>query len=486
MARLLGTLASVSGKHIGPVWLLVALLLCLGISGCSILVATIDTMHNQPLDQHTPPKQIRASESMTFNDLSDGIFIGIALSGGGSRAANFSAAVLLELENLGILEKATAISSVSGSSLPAAYYGLYGSDKKRWNREEVRRQLLKDFEIRWFGRWFFPQNILLYWYTNFNRSDIMKEVLDANLFHGRTFADMGAGQPRILINATTLAEGKRFIFSEERFTPLRSRLDTFPVANAVMASSAYPGAFHDMTLIDYTADDQESYEHVIDAGPSDNLGTTTLLDLVAQLYRAREKPKGCFLFVVDAYPARVNPDLRRLADTRQFFDFWYARNVSAASDALLSARRLDLLRQLNIYPLEEGIDPFQPNTGPDAILPDPYDILQVECAVWHLSLQRLYSEDFGGEEVKNNQKLKKGVKELADVVNSIPTRYKLSGEGPSDQSHIDSPTLQESLFKAAHSLIYEDRTEDGVSILKQVCDWFVGKGLRNVSCNRVQ
>jgi predicted acylesterase/phospholipase RssA len=486
MVHLSKTLASATGERIGSIWLLVILLLCSGMNGCSILVVTIDTMHNQPLDQHSPPKKIRATESITVHDLSDGIFIGIALSGGGSRAANFSAAVLLELEKLGILEKATAISSVSGSSLPAAYYGLYGHDKKYWNRDEVRRQLLRDFEIRWFGRWFFPQNILLYWYTNFNRSDIMKEVLDANLFHGRTFADMGAGQPRILINATTLAEGKRFVFSEERFAPLRSRLDTFPVANAVMASSAYPGAFHDMTLIDHSAGDQENYEHVIDAGPSDNLGTTTLLDMVAQLYRAKEKPKGCFLFVVDAYPSRVNPDLRRLADTRQFFDFWYARNVSAASDALLSARRLDLLHQLNVYPLEEGIDPFQPNTGPDAILPDPYDILQVECAVWHLSLQRLYSEDFGGEELKNNQKLRKGIKELADVVNSIPTRYKLTGEGPSAESHLDSDTLQESLFKAAHSLIYEDRTADGVSILKHVCDWFAEKGLHNASCKRAQ
>ena len=30
-----------------------------------------------------------------------------------------------------------------------------------------------------------------------------------------------------------------------------------------MASSAYPGAFHDMTLKDYAGGDQENYEHVI-------------------------------------------------------------------------------------------------------------------------------------------------------------------------------------------------------------------------------
>ncbi len=462
---------------------LLIILFLADMAGCSILVTTIDTMHNQPLASGAPPQKTRAVETITTAELPDGIFIGIALSGGGSRAANFSSAVLLELDKLGILSKATAISAVSGSALPAAYYGLYGHSAQYWNHDFVRKQLGKDFEIRWFGRWLLPQNILLYWYTNFNRSDIMKEVLDANLFHGRTFEDMGGGRPRILINATTLAEGKRFVFSEERFQTLNSRLDTFPVANAVMSSSAYPGAFHDMTLKNHFAGDRETYEHIIDAGPSDNLGTTTLLDMVAQLYRGKEKPKGCFLFVVDAYPARVNPELRHLVDTRQLFDFFYARNVSAASDALLSARRLDLLNQLNIYPLEAGIDPFQPNVGPDAIMPDPYDYLQAECAVWHLSLQRLYAEDFGGSAVKSDSALKKEIRELADVVNSIPTRYKLTGEGPSDASHLSTHALQEHLFRTAHHLIYLDQGEDGVPILTRVCTWFAQKGLRDLNCN---
>ncbi len=463
---------------------LLILLFLAKLAACSILVTTVDTMNNQPLNPASPPQRTRSVESLTTAELADGIFIGIALSGGGSRAANFSSAVLLELDKLGILNKATAISSVSGSTLPAAYYGLYGRNANYWNPELVRRQMIKDFEMRWLSRWFLPQNILLYWYTNFNRSDIMKEVLDANLFHGRTFADMGEGGPRILINATTLAEGTRFVFSEERFQGLGSRLDTFPIANAAMASSAYPGAFHDMTLKDHSAGDRETYEHIIDAGPSDNLGTTTLLNMVAQLYRSREQPKGCFLFVVDAYPARVNPELRHLVDTRQLFDFFYARNVSAASDALLSARRLDLLHQLNIYPLEIGIDPFQPNIGPDAITPDPYDYLQIECAVWHLSLQRLYSEDFGGSMVKNNNALKKEIRELADVVNSIPTRYKLTGDGPSDASHLSSHTLQERLFRTAHYLIHLDQGEDGTPILKRVCSWFAQKGVRDVNCHQ--
>ena len=349
----------------GLTLLIMAIYFAFGMTGCAI--TTIDTMHNRKLEPNVVPKKTRAAETVTVDDLADGIFIGVALSGGGSRAANFSAAVLLELEKLGILDKAAAISSVSGSSLPAAYYGLYHGDKVRWNTDEVRRQMKKDFELRWIGRWFLPQNMTQYWSTNFNRSDIMKEALDSNLFHGRIFADMGEGRPRVLINATSLSDGGRFVFSEERFRSMQSRIDTFPIANAVMASSAFPGAFHDMTLKDYSAGDQETYQHVLDGGPSDNLGTTTLLDMVTRLYsdRNRPEPKGCFLFVVDAYPYPRKPKHTHQADTRSFIDFIFDTNVAASSDALLAARRIDLMGQLNVDARGLDIKPFQLNAGDD-------------------------------------------------------------------------------------------------------------------------
>ena len=57
-------------------------------------------------------------------DPHDGMFVGLALSGGGSRAATFSSAVMLELKKRGILQHVDFISSVSGGSLPAASYAL--------------------------------------------------------------------------------------------------------------------------------------------------------------------------------------------------------------------------------------------------------------------------------------------------------------------------------------------------------------------------
>src|ERR671912_246066 len=41
-------------------------------------------------------------------------FVGLAMSGGGSRSANFGMAALTELDNLGVLQHVDAISAVSG------------------------------------------------------------------------------------------------------------------------------------------------------------------------------------------------------------------------------------------------------------------------------------------------------------------------------------------------------------------------------------
>lgn len=365
-------------------------------SGCSFF--TIDTMKNQYCADGTIPLETRASEDVSYNDLSKGVFVGVAMSGGGSRAGNFSAAVLLELDKLGLLEHVTAISSVSGSSLTAAYYGLYGNDKQRWTVQEVRKRLLTDFEARWIGRWFLPYNAGRYWMSNFTRSDIMEQVLDNNLFDGKTFSAMPSVGPRILINATSLTTGRRFVFSDETFDAMKSRLDTFPVSHAVMASSAFPGAFHDVTLKDYHISTQGHYEHLFDGGPSDNLGVNTLLDLVRGLYQAgpgEKTPDGCMLFVVDAHNYQEVPEHVLDADTRSFFDFFVDTNIMAASDALLSSRREDVLKEVKIGVNEIDINPYKDFSF--KIFPEKKDSPEAACKVWHISFQRLASPGFSYE-----------------------------------------------------------------------------------------
>src|SRR4051812_22080618 len=67
----------------------------------------------------------------------DGTFVGVALSGGGSRSANFAAACMLRLQDLGLLQRADYISSVSGGSITAADYCLSDPASDAWTPEKV-------------------------------------------------------------------------------------------------------------------------------------------------------------------------------------------------------------------------------------------------------------------------------------------------------------------------------------------------------------
>ena len=82
----------------------------------------------------------------------------MSLSGGGSRAAYLSATVMLKLETVfetKLLHDVDAISSVSGGSLPAAYYAI-SSDKKPsdygriWDDDTVKKLMKKNYIRKWF------------------------------------------------------------------------------------------------------------------------------------------------------------------------------------------------------------------------------------------------------------------------------------------------------------------------------------------------
>ena len=51
--------------------------------------------------------------------------IGLALSGGGSRAIAFHLGSLRALNDIGLLEKINVISTISGGSVIGAYYAYY-------------------------------------------------------------------------------------------------------------------------------------------------------------------------------------------------------------------------------------------------------------------------------------------------------------------------------------------------------------------------
>jgi NTE family protein len=430
--------------HTGLVMLLAAFHLA-SVSGCAIVQYGTHANEGPVL---TSPSPTRATTKISSSDLKNGTFIGIAMSGGGSRAANFSAAALLQLESLGILQQATALSSVSGSSLTAAYYGLFSEDKTHhWNPQQVRERLVKNFELEWFWRWFLPWNIGRYWFTGFDRSDIMADVFDHNLFEDKTFGQMPKTTPKILINATSLTDnGASYLFTDEAFNKIGSGLDKYAVSRAVMASGAFPGAFHNVTLRDYTQPKQ--YVHLFDGGPSDNLGINSLRKIARDLYLGPESahPKKCLVLIIDAYTLGWNLS-REASDTRKAItDFVIDTNALEASSVLLALRRDRLLEEMGIS-LDENtaLDVYERfhlfAEADDPELKKHPKLKDVQCHAWLITFQRLqHLTDLPNAGT------------ISAIVNNIPTRYTLLAP-----HGLGAAEAQEALFNAAEMLIKEDK-----------------------------
>jgi predicted acylesterase/phospholipase RssA len=239
----------------------------------------------------------------------DGYFVGLALSGGGSRSTNFAAACMFQLQKLGILQRIDCISSVSGGSLAAAYYCLH--DEQHWNPAEAQSRFTHPFASDVIFTTLLPWNLLAQLCTSWDRSDILAESFERHLYtrDGRalTFADLRDDRPRLLLNATDLQSGRKFVFCNETFDELNSDLSDYPIAHAVTASAAVPVLLHQVTVRDFSTTFKQ-YRHLLDGGVNDNLGVTTLVEsYTSEIQRAQADghadpyPKGMVLIVVDAH-----------------------------------------------------------------------------------------------------------------------------------------------------------------------------------------
>src|SRR4029079_2332036 len=132
-----------------------------------------------------PVPQTAGSWNLSELETKDHRFLALAISGGGSRAANFGSAVMLELRQRGLLEQVDVISGVSGGTLPAVYYGL-GDKAGAFTAPAAREAFGYDLQSSWIRRWFLQQNIFRYWLSDFTRSDIMVQVFNNKLFHNRS------------------------------------------------------------------------------------------------------------------------------------------------------------------------------------------------------------------------------------------------------------------------------------------------------------
>ena len=212
---------------------------------------------DKPLLQWTPQVDRDVWEQAADNR-SGGLLVLVAFSGGGTRAASFSYGVLQELTATKIMtekgERTLAheidmISSVSGGSFTAAYYGLYGD---RIFEEFEARFLRRDVEGVLIGKLFNPVNWLRLFSPQYGMADMASDYYSKTLFDGATFSGFRRpGAPLVVINATDLPNGVRIPFTPLVFDLICADLASYPVSRAVAASSAVPVIFTPITVKSY-------------------------------------------------------------------------------------------------------------------------------------------------------------------------------------------------------------------------------------------
>ncbi len=219
-----------------------------GLVGCATSVFNPAT--NEPLSPDTPPDMGAPTDVMRENS------IVLSFSGGGLRAAAFSHGVLTALESVktadgDLLDDVALISSVSGSSLTSAHYGVYGREGLARFRSEV---LLPGFESGMRLSLFSPANLMRMLGGGLNAREDFGDALDRRVFHGATFADMFKRPgPTIRIQATDLYYRVPFPFMPPVFTMLCSDLSRYSVADAVAASMAVPMLFAPIVVRSFPA-----------------------------------------------------------------------------------------------------------------------------------------------------------------------------------------------------------------------------------------
>lgn len=225
----------------------------------SALLASCATLHNLPSNLPLGPDSANAAvgaggiESANYTD---DLLIGLAFSGGGTRAAAYAYGVLKELDSaqlprstasVPLTERIDFVSGVSGGSVTAAYFGL----KKRAALADFReRFLIKDAEagmITDVG----PGTIAVGLSGGLNTTQFPR-WLDENLFNGATFGSIRADRrPRIWINASDIYNRTPFVFGRTAFSQICSDLGSYKIADAVAASAAVPFVFAPIVLETY-------------------------------------------------------------------------------------------------------------------------------------------------------------------------------------------------------------------------------------------
>ncbi|WP_158826920.1 patatin-like phospholipase family protein [Mucilaginibacter lacusdianchii] len=209
---------------------------------------------------------------------------GVALSGGGYRAAGFHIGTLKTLHKLQLLDKVDVLSTISGGSITGAAYCLHQGNFLAFEAEMIEILSTKSVIKYVLGSWLFLRaalpsliTILLSIYLLFTKwafcsifilglffyllirfqfklfplSRIIEKAYNRFFFSGETLEAL-CDRPELAIGSTNLQTMRHFTFSKRKMEdsvyayypkPILFDNKGFPISRAVMASTCVPFAF---------------------------------------------------------------------------------------------------------------------------------------------------------------------------------------------------------------------------------------------------
>lgn len=246
------------------------------------------------------------------------IKVGLALSGGGYRAAAYHIGTLRKLREMNLLDKVDVISSNSGGSITAAAYclnvdnwGKFEGDMLKGLKKNMIARLLFSLRtilailllagitilIHYYLGGFLAFLILIiilgfFQYTLFPFSK-RNEKSYRNFFVGRKLLkDLPKNGPLLVMNSTNMETGRPFIFATDQMGDSTYRYaedenkratfshEDFPVARAIAASTCVPFAFSPVKISKVFFRPKSAFSTItprlVDGGVYDNQGTHRL------------------------------------------------------------------------------------------------------------------------------------------------------------------------------------------------------------------
>lgn len=283
--------------------------------------------------------------------------VGLALSGGGSRAIAFHYGVLETLHNLGIDKKVDVVSAISGGAVIAALWTVTASD---WDTfvKNVEIVLEKGLEGTVLRRLSHPITFLQQIFHLGLDLYLLAEALDELVLNGKTLKEL-PDKPALILNATDLRTGSNFKFSKSicgSYKDGGSNLCDMKLSEAVACSAAYPLCFKAKKV----RMDNGRDAFLTDGGSYDCLGANALMP---------DKDEGMSILIQDCETIITSDASAPFLEDRQNL----GRSIGDAlySSYLTSAKRTRSLIYNKMYHLHDSGDiPYLGTIKMDSKHPD--------------------------------------------------------------------------------------------------------------------